>query len=902
MAWLRRIGLLGVFLFAGPNFITTSAGVQTITVSSVTTNISLGSQLKMGTPITWTVTASGGSAPLQYQYWICDTVVGWQLMQGYSTSNVFTFVPQQAGNYAFSVYIRSAGSASVGEVFPPYDYFTVGRTGTDSVHIDRVETSPSIGDTVPLNQTIRFTPKGSGVNTAMFQYYVNEGSGWIYKGGYTSGYLDYAPAQPGPHVLRIYARPYGSSGDPEDVTYVNFTAGAWPATGPLSDYMDAGAALDPKKTCSPGFLPAFTGAGLQGEVTRRDPITTKTLTYVWDWPPVSKLRAEKDQFGYLPQYLPGRVSFATNGRPMIRGHDDLLTLNVLGNDGTWAGVSFFNTAKDSLTHQGFDWQKDGTGPTARYFIGDFAAESRVVFDKTCNAYAIIDAVGARMFVSGQSTPLHFSILMHSMDGGRHWKAYPIPPIPGLADYAVNMEVPTTGHMLDGPPALLIHPRWYNQISFPALPPTPTLLRLVTIAPASDGTVTLSGPYPISDNSISGAGIAGSENYVVSAGNVIHIVYPGATLQPPDPACTPAGTIPCVNATPAYAVTCTRNLQSLTCTTPTFLGVGINGVAPFVLDDHNQPVIARDSQGYLHVMLGGHNGPLNYRRSKYKDNTSEWNDAEPVGRTPTEAKYSYPSLIIDRFDVPVIAARSAVGTVYKLIAMRRTAAAPHWNWQDEQTLLDPIHVFYSNWYHKLSLDPAGGVFLSYGWDPGDGEYFVSDEVEVLNNTYNWGMQKLDPACQPTDHTARPATACRYSGAKTVNLSVLAADINQDWSNVKFELATSGSFAGMGPRVWLDTTNANAAFHTVDVSWAGVAAPTLNDWIGLFPVGNGSGDQNWVSYASTAKCTPGVGCVATSAGHMTLAFPSAGTYEVRLFSNAQSIAASKGFTATQPPPPQ
>ena len=48
------------------------------------------------------------------------------------------------------------------------------------------------------------------------------------------------------------------------------------------------------------------------------------------------------------------------------------------------------------------------------------------------------------------------------------------------------------------------------------------------------------------------------------------------------------------------------------------------------DNHARPVIAVDREGYLHVVLSGHNSPVTYRRSVKPNDASEWTKAETVG--------------------------------------------------------------------------------------------------------------------------------------------------------------------------------------------------------------------------------------------------------------------------------
>ena len=58
------------------------------------------------------------------------------------------------------------------------------------------------------------------------------------------------------------------------------------------------------------------------------------------------------------------------------------------------------------------------------------------------------------------------------------------------------------------------------------------------------------------------------------------------------------------------------------TDPLDLGVG--------LDNHARPIITVDGDGYLHVVLGGHNSSVTWRRSTRPNDTSSWEDPVPIG--------------------------------------------------------------------------------------------------------------------------------------------------------------------------------------------------------------------------------------------------------------------------------
>ena len=69
-----------------------------------------------------------------------------------------------------------------------------------------------------------------------------------------------------------------------------------------------------------------------------------------------------------------------------------------------------------------------------------------------------------------------------------------------------------------------------------------------------------------------------------------------------------------------------------------------------VDEHSRPTLAIDSQGYLHVVMGGHNSPLQYHRSVRPHESSEWTSAEPFGRN------TYPVLLCGPDDTLYLAAR------------------------------------------------------------------------------------------------------------------------------------------------------------------------------------------------------------------------------------------------------
>lgn len=70
----------------------------------------LGPQLP-GAAVTFTATASGGTAPYQFKWWLWDGAT-WTVLEDWSNGNAFAWIPSTPNpNYAVEVWARSAGNA-----------------------------------------------------------------------------------------------------------------------------------------------------------------------------------------------------------------------------------------------------------------------------------------------------------------------------------------------------------------------------------------------------------------------------------------------------------------------------------------------------------------------------------------------------------------------------------------------------------------------------------------------------------------------------------------------------------------------------------------------------------------------------------------------------------------------
>ena len=156
-----------------------------------------------------------------------------------------------------------------------------------------------------------------------------------------------------------------------------------------------------------------------------------------------------------------------------------------------------------------------------------------------------------------------------------------------------------------------------------------------------------------------------------------------------------------------------------------------------------------------------------------------------------------------------------------------------------------------------------------------------------------------SCSKTASVARASGSCAVpmpNDGGTYELRLLA---NQ---STKL-LATSAAVTVSPPpaaTLSLDTTSV-AAGGTVTATWANVANPTPNDWIGIFKPG--APNDGFLDYMWTSSCSKTAGA-ARASGSCTVSMPSTpGTYELRLLANQSTklLATTSPIGVAVPPPP-
>lgn len=148
------------------------------------------------------------------------------------------------------------------------------------------------------------------------------------------------------------------------------------------------------------------------------------------------------------------------------------------------------------------------------------------------------------------------------------------------------------------------------------------------------------------------------------------------------------------------------------TKPYTLGPGI--------DNHARPTITIDSQGYLHVVLSGHNSMMYYRRSVDPNNASNWTKSEPIDNG------TYPMLVCGPGDVLVCTARPAAHSGVNLYVKKSGDAA----WTKRESIL----------HRNKKYNGYAGYNGAMFWGPDGVLHFSADVYEGIGYTEHRGTHQ------------------------------------------------------------------------------------------------------------------------------------------------------------------
>ncbi len=305
--------------------------------------------------------------------------------------------------------------------------------------------------------------------------------------------------------------------------------------------------------------------------------------------------------------------------------------------------------------------------------------SKVAFDQDNDVYLVGQEGGARA-------------LLHSRDGGKTFDSY---ALPGHGLFDIEQF---SGHNLpEGPPPL---------VRFTRTAKDPKLfwrslndLDLFLPKKGADGSVSIGDPVLLSKKCIGFSAHSGIPSSVVSRGSKVHVAW-GEATEPEEKA----------PGVPTFVATYDRETGAVS--EPALVGYG-----PPANDVHNSPCITMDSQGYLHVLVGTHGRTFKYARSlKPNDAGGGWTEAVDIG---PRLRQTYVGLVCGQDDTLHVVFRLwqydteyfPAGHYACLAYMTKPKDGV---WSEPRPLVVAPFSEYSVFYHRLTIDREGRLFLSYDY--------------------------------------------------------------------------------------------------------------------------------------------------------------------------------------------
>lgn len=391
---------------------------------------------------------------------------------------------------------------------------------------------------------------------------------------------------------------------------------------------------------------------------------------------------EIEQYGYSPRFAPGVVNFNNDGLMRIRHRNYLQSQK---RDGQWTFMDFAAAAAQSIRRladvTSFEW--DNRFPNS---------DHRIYYDTRGWAYTLVQ--GGRTRLTSSKAVSHRPYLLVSQDDGVTWAAVALRVPDERPTWWTRMEHNDGNNDRSGPPPVLLFDHYWV--------PEKRSPRLYLYVPQWRGEeLTMPPALLVSEKSLLPENHSGAANSLVSTVDRIYIVYPGS--QP----------APNMRGTPAYMAVFNKKKAAI----EGEVLIGFGGTAAKV-DNHNIPGVCIGTRQMIHVLLPGHHEALRFLSGKIVGGQLTAALDGAIGQAPTSAGgYTYGSLNCDRVGNVYVTSRWAGdGYRFQLVFLHRKPDGTWENWSGRahKVLVDPGRTFYGAWRQKLTLDPKGGLFLSYGY--------------------------------------------------------------------------------------------------------------------------------------------------------------------------------------------
>ena len=367
---------------------------------------------------------------------------------------------------------------------------------------------------------------------------------------------------------------------------------------------------------------------------------------------------ENAQFGYLPDYpVNFQPYFDLQNRPYMRTAAGIAAWR----DGEWVETDI-NEAVVSRPES---------------FEGHpvHLPSTKIAFDADGGIYLPASIAGG-------------AAILHSGDGGRTFAAYDV----GAGRGTIDIEQFSGHNVPEGPPPFVFFQRtatdpdlrWRSLNDLSLYVP-----RMV------DGALEIGEPLLITRMCIGLSAHSGIPSSLVSHGDLIHVAWGEATDPEED-----------VPGVPTYVGTYDR--ATATMGEPALIGHG-----PPPNDGHNSPSITLDGDGVPHVLVGTHGRPFQYSRPV--EDGDGWTDPVLAGEGLSQ---TYIGFVCDPDGTLHVVFRlwrhgePFEGAGHATLAYQRKR--PGQPLEEPRILVRAPFSEYSIFYHRLTIDREGRLFISYDY--------------------------------------------------------------------------------------------------------------------------------------------------------------------------------------------
>jgi hypothetical protein len=188
-----------------------AAGSSTpLSITSFTSSVA--SPQNAGTAINFTATATGGTSPYQFKWWIQSGGV-WSVAREWSTSPSLTWQPTATGTYNVAVWARNAGATADASQAMAQVPYVIGAGSSTPLSITSF--TSSVASPQAVDTTINFTAAAAG-GTAPYQFkwWIKNATTWTIAQDWSSqSTLSWRPMVAGTYTVAVWARNAGVTDD-----------------------------------------------------------------------------------------------------------------------------------------------------------------------------------------------------------------------------------------------------------------------------------------------------------------------------------------------------------------------------------------------------------------------------------------------------------------------------------------------------------------------------------------------------------------------------------------------------------------------------------------------------------------------------------------------------------------